>query len=128
MNMMPEKRNVSMVDIKLAVRAELMRDTDSTRLERSPGENVLINVVGSSSRRDIMAVCRAYSTLSLMRITTRLRAVCTIINPTLAPKSSVATGMIWKASPEGIISEKISLQTCGENMVSRMTPIQAKRP
>ena len=74
-----------------------------------------------------MAVCRAYSTLSLMRMTTRLRAVCTIINPTLAPKSSVATGMIWKASPEGIISEKISLQTCGENMVRSMTPIQAKK-
>ena len=128
MNMMPEKRNVSMVDIKLAVRPALRRDTNNTRLERSPGENVLIKVAGRSSRRDIMAVCRAYSTLSLMRITTRLRAVCTIISPMLAPKSKVATGKIWKASPDGIISEKISLQTCGENMVSRMTPIQAKRP
>ena len=111
MNMMPEKRNVSIVDMKLAVRLALIRETDSTRLEMSPGEYSLTNETGSSNSRDIMAVCKAYSTLSLMRITTRLRAVCTIISPTLAPTSSVATGIIWKASPDGIISEKISLQT-----------------
>ena len=83
-----------MVDRKLAVRRELTLDNDSRRLERSPGVYSLINVAGSNSRRDIMAVCRAYSTLSLMRITTRLRATCTIVRPTAALKSSVAMGTI----------------------------------
>ena len=95
MNIMPEKRNVSMVDMKLAVMLALMRETDNKRLERSPGAYALTNEIGKSNRRDIMAVCKAYSTLSLIRTTTRLRAVCTIISPTLAPTSSVATGIIW---------------------------------
>ena len=126
-NMIAENRKVKSVDRKLAVRLELTRDNDSRRLEMSPGVYALANVPGSSSRRDMIAVCKLYSTLSLMRTTTRLRAICTIVSPTAALKSSVAMGTIWLASPEGITSEKISLQTYGVNMVSSVTPRQAIR-
>ena len=127
MNMMTENREVKMVDKKFAARLELTRDSDSRRLERSPGVNFLAKVTGIKSRRDIKAVCSAYSTLSLIRTTTRLRATCTIVSPTAALKSSVAIGMSWLVSPEGTTSEKISLLAYGVNMVSRATPTHASR-
>ena len=125
MNMTAEKRKVRSVDRKLAVRLELTRDNDSRRLDMSPGVNSLINVAGRSSRRDMMAVCNEYSTLSLIRTTTRLRAISTIVSPAAALKSKVAMGTIWLASPEGMTSEKISLHTYGVNMVRSVTPKQA---
>ena len=91
-NMMPENRKVRMADRKSAVKVELMRDNVSSRLERSPGEYCLANDAGNSSNRDIRAVCSPYSTLSLIRITTRLRAICTIARPTAALASRVAMG------------------------------------
>ncbi len=109
--MMTENRKVSSVDRKLAVRRELTRDSDSRRLERSPGVIFLTKVAGNSSSRDMSTVCSVYSTLSLMRTTTRLRAICTIVRPTPALTSSVAMGTIWAESPEGMTSEKINLVT-----------------
>ena len=89
-----ENRKVRSVDRKLAVRLELTRDRDSRRLLRSPGVNLLVKVVGICSSRDMRAVCSAYSTLSLIRATTRLRAIYTIVSPTAALKSSTAMGII----------------------------------
>jgi len=45
-NMTTENRKVRNVDMKLADRLELTRDSDSRRLERSPGVNCLANVIG----------------------------------------------------------------------------------
>ena len=83
-----------MAERKATVRFELTRDMDKTRLERSPGENFLANVAGNNSRCDMKAVCSVCSTLSLMRVTTKLRAICTIARPTVALASRVAIGII----------------------------------
>ena len=50
MNMMTENREVKMVDKKFAARLELTRDSDSRRLERSPGVNFLAKVIALPSK------------------------------------------------------------------------------
>ena len=84
--------------------------TESTRLERSPGAKRLKKVVGRASRRVISGACSAYSVLSFMRTTRKLRESCTITSPAAALNSSTAMGSSWAESPEGMTSLNSSLQ------------------
>ena len=83
--------------------------TESTRLERSPGANFLKKVAGIIRRRVISGACMAYSVLSFILTTRKLRESCTVTRPMAALKRSTAMGVNWAKSPEGITSSNRSL-------------------
>ena len=125
MNKTAVNRNDSMVESISSVSWELILTTERTRFDKSPGAYFLKNEVGIISNLDISGACRAYSILSFIRITNRLRVSCTITRPTAALNSRMVIGTSCEESPEGITSLNNNLQTYGVNIVSNTTPRQA---
>ena len=114
-----------MLESMSSVSCELILTTDRTRFDRSPGAYSLKNEVGIMSSLDMSGACRAYSSLSFILITSRLRVSCTSTSPMAALNSSTAMGVSCDESPDGITSLNSSLHTYGVNMVSSVSPRQA---
>ena len=111
MNSTAVNMNVSMIDNISSVICELNRTTVRMRFDKSPGAYFLKNDVGIISSLDISGACIAYSSLSFILTTIRLRVSCTITNPAAALNSSMAIGISCLLSPDGITSLNSSLFT-----------------